>query len=81
MTYHTTYPKLDTEDLYILSYGRSRFFTILFFMPKILGNNSGKNNKSCKIFYNESKKTGFSFSRFSTILYEVSKFQQKSFTI
>jgi hypothetical protein len=28
-------------------------------MPKILGNSSGKNNKSCRIFHNEFNKIGF----------------------
>jgi hypothetical protein len=30
-------------------------------MPKILGNSSSKNNKSCRMFYNESNKIGFAF--------------------
>jgi hypothetical protein len=33
-------------------------------VPKILGNNSGKNNKSCRIFHDESKKNGFAFFLF-----------------
>jgi hypothetical protein len=33
-------------------------------MPKILGNSSGKNNKSCSVFYQESKKIGFVFFLF-----------------
>jgi hypothetical protein len=52
---------LDTEDLWILRYSRSRIFTFLFFMPKMSGNSSGKNNKSCMIFHIESKKIGFAF--------------------
>jgi hypothetical protein len=52
---------LDTEDLWILRYSRSSFFTFLFCMPKILGNSSGKNNKSCRIFHKESSKIGFAF--------------------
>jgi hypothetical protein len=30
-------------------------------MPKILGNRLGKNNKSCRIFHNESNKIEFAF--------------------
>jgi hypothetical protein len=45
-------------------------------MPKILGNRSGKNNKSCRIFHNKFNKIGFAFSDFSTILYEFSKFSK-----
>jgi hypothetical protein len=30
-------------------------------MPKILGNSSGKNNKSCRTFHNESNKIWFAF--------------------
>jgi hypothetical protein len=30
-------------------------------MQKLLGTNSGKNNKSCRIFHNESNKIGFAF--------------------
>jgi hypothetical protein len=33
-------------------------------MLKILGNSSGKNNKSCRIFYNEYSKIGFAFFLF-----------------
>jgi hypothetical protein len=36
-------------------------FTFLFFMQKVSGNSWGKNNKSCRIFHNESKKIGFAF--------------------
>jgi hypothetical protein len=62
-----TWPKtqhiqnLAIEDLYILRYCRSRFFTFVFFMQKLTGISSGKNNKSCRIFYHESKKFGFAF--------------------
>jgi hypothetical protein len=52
---------LDTEDLWILRYSRSRVFTFLFFMLKILGNSSVKNNKSCRIFRSEYNKIGFAF--------------------
>jgi hypothetical protein len=38
-------------------------------MPKILGNSSGKNNKSCSVFHQESNKIEFAFTKFSqTIL-------------
>jgi hypothetical protein len=47
-----------------LRYNRSRVFTFLFFMPKLLGNSSGKNNKSCRIFHSESTKIGFAFLGF-----------------
>jgi hypothetical protein len=36
-------------------------FHISIFMPKILGNSSDKNNKSCRIFHNGSNKTRFAF--------------------
>jgi hypothetical protein len=52
---------LDTEDLQILRYFRSSFFTFLFFMQKLSGTSSGKNNKSCGIFHHESNKTKFAF--------------------
>jgi hypothetical protein len=44
-----------------LRYCRSRFFTFLFFMQKLTGTSSGKNNKSCGIFHNETNKLGFAF--------------------
>jgi hypothetical protein len=48
-----------------LRYSRSRFFAFLFFVLKILGNGSGKNNKSCRIFHNENPtKLGLHFSVF-----------------
>jgi hypothetical protein len=50
-----------TEDLWVLRYSRSRVFTFLFFLPKILGNSFGKNNNSCRIFYIKSNKSGFAF--------------------
>jgi hypothetical protein len=53
--------KLDTEDVWILRYSRSRVFTFVFFMQKLTGTSSGKNNKSCGIFHHESNKIGFSF--------------------
>jgi hypothetical protein len=52
---------LDTGDLWILRYSRSRIFTFLFFLPKVLRNSSGKNNKSCRFFYKKSNKIGFAF--------------------
>jgi hypothetical protein len=51
--------KLAIEDIWILRYGRSRVFTFLFFMQKLSGNSSGKNNKSCRIFHSEANKIGF----------------------
>jgi hypothetical protein len=47
-----------------LRYCRSRFFTFLFFMQKLSGTSSVKNNKSCMIFYKESNKIGIAFFRF-----------------
>jgi hypothetical protein len=35
ITSHTTYPKIGYRGLMDFSYGRSRFFTFLFFMLKI----------------------------------------------
>jgi hypothetical protein len=48
-----------TEDLWILRYHRSRFFTFLFFMPKILGSSLGEYNKSCSAHHQESRKIEF----------------------
>jgi hypothetical protein len=73
--------KLDTEDLRILRYSRSRFFIFLFFVPKILGNSSGKITKVVGFFTTNPTKLGLRFSDFSTFLYKFSKFQQKSFAI
>jgi hypothetical protein len=53
--------KLAIEDLWSLRYCRSRFFTFLFFMQKLSGTSSGTNNKSCRIFHNETKKSEFAF--------------------
>jgi hypothetical protein len=53
--------KLATKSLYILRYCRSRFFTFLCFMQKLSGTSSGKNNKSCGIFYHKSNEIKFSF--------------------
>jgi hypothetical protein len=44
-----------------LSYGRSRFFTFLFFMLKISRIRPYENNKSCSILHLESKKIKFEF--------------------
>jgi hypothetical protein len=55
---------LATEDLYILRDCRSRFFTFIFFVQKLFGTSSGKNNKSCRIFHKESNKIGFAFFSF-----------------
>jgi hypothetical protein len=38
-------------------------------MQKLSGNNSGKNNKSCRVFYQESNKIGFAFFDYSKIFY------------
>jgi hypothetical protein len=38
---------------------RIYFFTFLFFMQKLSGNSSGKNNKSCSVFHNEFNKIEF----------------------
>jgi hypothetical protein len=46
---------------WILSYGRSSFFTFLFFMLKISGNRLGEYNKSCSTFHQESNKIDFAF--------------------
>jgi hypothetical protein len=53
--------KLATEDLWILRYCRSRFFTFLFLMQKLSGTTSGKTNESCRIFHHESNKIEFAF--------------------
>jgi hypothetical protein len=67
ITYTKHIQKLDTENLWILRYHRSWFFTFLFFVAKILGNSLDKFNKSCIPLYQESRKIEFAFSDFSTI--------------
>jgi hypothetical protein len=64
ITCHTTYPKLATEGSWILRYHRSRFFTFLFFMPKLSGNSLDKFNKSCIALHQTSRKVDFAFFRF-----------------
>jgi hypothetical protein len=49
-------------------------------MPKISGNSSGK-KKVVGFFTTNPTKLVLHFSDFYTIVYEFSKFQQKSFTI
>jgi hypothetical protein len=58
-----------------LRYNRSRFFTFLFFIPKILGNSSGKNNKVVEFFSWSPTKLGLHFYEFSTIFYGFYKIQ------
>jgi hypothetical protein len=53
--------KLATEDVWILRYCRSRFFTFVFFMQKLIEISSSENIKSCGIIYLESNKIGFTF--------------------
>jgi hypothetical protein len=68
--------KLDTEDLWILRYCRSRFFTFIFFMQKLSGTSLGKNNKSCSIFTMNPTKLSLHFSEFATIFYAIYKNHQ-----
>jgi hypothetical protein len=68
---------LDIEDSWILRYLRSRFFTFLFFMPKILGNSSGKNNKVVGFFTTNPTKLSLHFSESSTIFYVFYKIRPK----
>jgi hypothetical protein len=67
--------KLATEDLYILIYCRSRFFTFVFFMQKLTGISPGENNKSCRIIHNESNKIGCTFFWFFCAFYAIYKNQ------
>jgi hypothetical protein len=67
--------KLATKDLWFLRYHRSRFFTFLFFLPKILGNNLEKYNKSCSSPHQESSKIEFAFF---TIFYDFLEILQES---
>jgi hypothetical protein len=60
-----------------LSYGRSRFSTFLFFMPKMLGNSSDKNNKSCRIFHSKFNKIRFAFFRFFYDFIRIFKVSEK----
>jgi hypothetical protein len=64
ITCHTTYPKLAREGSWILRYHRSRFFTFIFFMPKLSGNSLDKFNKSCIALHQTSRKVDFAFFRF-----------------
>jgi hypothetical protein len=50
-------------------------------MQNLSGTSSGKNNKSCSIFHNESNKISFAFFDVSTIFYAIYKKQQNHFTI
>jgi hypothetical protein len=70
---------LATEDLWILRYHRSRFFTFLFIMPKILGNSLDKFNKSCSALHQESKKIEFTFFRFFYDFLDILQESAKSF--
>jgi hypothetical protein len=56
--------QLATEDLWILRYHRSRFFTFLFFMQKLSGNSLDKFNKSCRALHEKCNKIEFAFFRF-----------------
>jgi hypothetical protein len=53
--------KLAIEDLRFLRYCRSRLFTFVFFMQKLSGTSSGKNNKRWGTFHHEYNKIGFAF--------------------
>jgi hypothetical protein len=70
--------KLATEDLNILRYCRSRVFTFVYFMQKLTGTSSGKNNKSCGIFHNESKKIGLLFVWFFYDFLRILKYPAKA---
>jgi hypothetical protein len=59
-----------------MSYGRSRYFTIQFFMLKISRIRPCENNRSYGISLPESNKMGLYFSEFSTIFYAIYKNQQ-----
>jgi hypothetical protein len=56
-------------------------FTFVFFMQKLTGISSGKNNKSCGIFHLESNKISFAFFDFSVIFYAIYKNKEITFTI
>jgi hypothetical protein len=73
ITHHI--PKLDTEDLWILRYHRSRLFTFLFFMPKMSRNILGEYKKSCSTLRYKSTKFFLHFSEFSTIFWRIYKIQ------
>jgi hypothetical protein len=60
-----------------LRYLRSSFFTVIFFIQKLLVNSSGKNNKNCSVFTRNPTKLGLHFSNFSTIVYRFYKIQPK----
>jgi hypothetical protein len=50
-------------------------------MQKLSGNSSGKNNKSCRFFHQQSTKLGLHYSEFSTVFYAFYKNQQIGNTI
>jgi hypothetical protein len=50
-------------------------------MQKLSGTSSGKNNKSCGVFHNESNKMSLHFSDFCTIFYGFYNIQQNGNTI
>jgi hypothetical protein len=54
---------------------------MIFFMQKISGTSSGKNNKSCWIFTTNPTKLSLHFADFSMILYEFYNILQNSNTI
>jgi hypothetical protein len=64
---HNISKKLATKDLRILRSHRSRFFTFLFFMPKISGTSLDKFNKNCSTLHQESRKIEFAFFDFAMI--------------
>jgi hypothetical protein len=67
-----------------LRYLRFRFFTFLFVIPKIFGNSSSKNNKSCRIFLQQIQQNWVCifliFLRFSTNFQIFSKSRRDRFT-
>jgi hypothetical protein len=52
---------LNAEELEFLSYDRSSYFTILFFVLKISRITPCENNKHCSIHHNEPNKIRFAF--------------------
>jgi hypothetical protein len=59
-----------------LRYYRSRFFTFLFFMPKISRNILGEYNKSCSAPHQESRKIEFAIFRILRFSREFTRFSK-----
>jgi hypothetical protein len=81
MKSHTPYTKIVYRGLMDLSYGRSRFFTFLFFMLKYQESDYVSITKVVVFSTTSPTKLSLHFYDFSTIFYAFYKFQQIGYTI